>query len=97
MLQLIGLMLKAFITIAIGLMGFTWEPKQDVKAPKKEDKEREFILPVYLDTPLGTSMIIEASTKNQSANCTYTSDIAVVPVSPIPVAVALPEAPEIAI
>lgn len=69
MLQLLGLLLKAIITIAIGMMGFTWEPKEDVRVPEKKEKHGEFILPVYLHAPVGTPVIIEAKTTGLDTNC----------------------------
>ncbi len=75
MLHLLGLILKAFATIAIGIMGFTWEPKQDTKVPSQKDKSDELILPVYLNVPADMALVFDASLSNQTSCSTRTDHI----------------------
>lgn len=81
MLNLIGWLLKAIITIAIGIMGFTWEPKEEIKSPPKKDERGDMTLPVFLHAPLERAIIIEASNTVSTDNCTS---------APRPVAMPLP-------
>ncbi len=82
MLHLLGLILKAIITVAIGIMGFTWEPKQEIKSPQKKEDEGEIILPVYLNVPLQNPLVIEASLKGKDRSCTHEQRVAITPQTP---------------
>jgi hypothetical protein len=65
MLHLLGLILQAIITIAIGIIGFTWEPKEAVETPKEKESHSGLILPVLLNVTADMT----ASTVLTADNC----------------------------
>jgi len=69
MLNLLGWLLKAIITMAIGIMGFTWEPKEELKSSPKKEERGDKIMPVYLQAPMQKFTIIEASHTASTGNC----------------------------
>jgi hypothetical protein len=82
MLNLIGWILKAIITIAIGIMGFTWEPKEELKPSPKKDERGDMTLPVFLHAPLERAIIIEAKNTVGTGNCTSAPRPAAMPLAP---------------
>lgn len=82
MLNLLGLLLKAIITIAIGIMGFTWEPKEEIKPPHKKNERSDTILPVFLHAPLERAIIIEANNTVSTDNCPSAPRSAIAPLAP---------------
>jgi len=81
MLNLLGWILKAIITIAIGIMGFTWEPKEEIKPSPKKEERGDMIMPVFLHAPMESFTVIEANNTAGTGNCTS---------APRPVAMPLP-------
>ncbi len=69
MLELLGLLLKAIITIAIGIIGFTWEPKQELIQKPIEDEKSEILSPVYFVAPPEQAYIIQASNTSAEPDC----------------------------
>ncbi len=82
MLHLLGLLLKAIITIAIGIMGFTWEPKQEIKAPQKKEDASDMVLPVYLIAPVQKPLVIEANLDDKNRGCNDSQRVAIIPQMP---------------
>jgi hypothetical protein len=69
MLNLLGLLLKAIISLAIGIIGFTWEPKELIEMPSEKEKRSEHMIPVFLNAPTERSRLVQ-SVSLESTNCT---------------------------
>ncbi len=81
MLNFLGMLLKAIITIAIGIMGFTWEPREEIKPSPKKDERGDMIMPVFLHAPLEKLSIIEARHTADTDICTPAPRPAVMPLA----------------
>ncbi len=75
MLNLLGLLLKTIISLAIGIIGFTWEPKELIETPSEKEKRSEHMIPVSLNTPTERWRLVQ-SVSLESTNCTTASSSA---------------------
>jgi len=71
MLNLLGIFLKAIMSMAIGILGFTWEPKEDVKAPSEKEKRGAHIFPVSLTSSADIPYLL-LSTPSKKTVCADT-------------------------
>ena len=78
MLNLLGLLLKAIISLAIGIIGFTWEPKEEIKAPSEKEKRDAHMFPVSLSSTADIPYLL-LSTPKEKTNCANTPRPALTP------------------
>ena len=74
MLQLLGWFLKAVITIAIGILGFSWEPKSEINSPDKKphapaQKEHAYSVPDMMVSAPAISHFIAAKSPVSTHDC----------------------------
>ncbi|PHS26885.1 MAG: hypothetical protein COA84_05355 [Robiginitomaculum sp.] len=72
MLNLLGILLKAIISLAIGIIGFTWEPKESIETPSEKEKRSEHIIPVSLNAPTERLRLMQ-SVYQKSTGCAAAS------------------------
>lgn len=83
MLELLGLLLKAIITIAIGIIGFTWEPQENHNLNPTNDEKTNMLSQIYFLSAPQQAVFIEASQQQPSSDCA-TSKTAPVTISFMP-------------